>query len=51
MTIRTRLSLWYTGILTVSLLIIGGGTYRELAERQHRFNREEFSIWAFDETR
>jgi len=32
MTIRRRLTLWYAGILTVSLLIIGFGTYREIDE-------------------
>jgi signal transduction histidine kinase len=33
MTLRTRLSLWYAGVLFVSLLLIGAGAYRELAER------------------
>ena len=49
MTIRTRLTFWYAGILIVSLLVIGVGTYREIvtnncatitarepAERRHR---------------
>ena len=30
MTIRTRLTLWYAGILMVSLLVIGFGTYEEI---------------------
>jgi signal transduction histidine kinase len=33
MTLRTRLNLWYAGVLFVSLLLIGAGAYRELAER------------------
>jgi signal transduction histidine kinase len=33
MTLRARLSLWYAGVLFVSLLLIGAGAYRELAER------------------
>lgn len=33
MKIRTRLSLWYAAVLTVSLFIIGVGTYGELSER------------------
>lgn len=33
MTIRARLSLWYAAVLTVSLLIIGVGTYRQLLEQ------------------
>jgi heavy metal sensor kinase len=41
MTIRTRLSLWYAGVLMVSLLVIGVGTYRELHEQlRHDHNRE-----------
>ena len=50
MTIRTRLSFWYAAVLTVSLLIIGGGTYRELAERHRRLNHEQLSKMAFSET-
>jgi signal transduction histidine kinase len=47
MTIRTRLSLWYAGVLTVSLLVIGVGTYRELDEqlrRDHRRGPAEHAI-------
>ncbi len=47
MTIRTRLTLWYAGILTLSLLIIGFGTYREIDERlrhEHRREPEEHAI-------
>jgi signal transduction histidine kinase len=39
MTIRTRLTLWYAVILFVSLLLIGGGTYREIRE-QSRHSRQ-----------
>ena len=47
MTIRTRLSLWYAGILTVSLAVIGFGTYREIDEQlrhEHRRAPEERAI-------
>ncbi len=47
MTIRTRLTLWYAGVLTVSLLIIGLGTYREIDEQlrhEHRRAPEERAI-------
>jgi heavy metal sensor kinase len=33
MTIRTRLAWWYAGVLTVSLLVIGLGTYQEIDEQ------------------
>jgi len=36
MTIRTRLTFWYAGILIVSLLLIGVGTYQEIFEQMHR---------------
>jgi signal transduction histidine kinase len=47
MTIRTRLSLWYAGILTVSLVVIGFGTYQEIDEQlrhEHRRAPEERAI-------
>ena len=47
MTIRTRLTFWYAGILTVSLVVIGVGTYREIDERlrhEHRREPEEHAI-------
>jgi signal transduction histidine kinase len=50
MTVRMRLSLWYAAVLTVSLFIIGIGTYRELAERHRRLSAAELSSIAFDET-
>jgi heavy metal sensor kinase len=36
MTIRTRLTFWYAGILIVSLLVIGFGTYEEISEQLRR---------------
>ena len=47
MTIRTRLTFWYAGILTLSLVVIGLGTYREIDERlrhEHRRAPEERAI-------
>ncbi len=35
MKIRTRLTIWYAAILIVSLLIMGAGTYQEIAEQLH----------------
>jgi signal transduction histidine kinase len=40
MTIRTRLTFWYAGILILSLLVIGYGTYREIDEQlRHEHQR------------
>ncbi len=50
MTIRTRLTLWYAGILTVSLLVIGLGTYQEILERFHHEHRREPTEHALAET-
>lgn len=50
MKIRTRLTLWYATIFSVSLALIGAGTYQEIAEQMgHRHLRH---LWedAFDET-
>lgn len=47
MTIRKRLTLWYAGILIVSLLVIGLGTYREIDEQlrhEHRRGPTEHAI-------
>jgi heavy metal sensor kinase len=41
MTIRMRLSLWYAGVLTVSLLIIGVETFRELDEQLRHDHRRQ----------
>ena len=50
MTIRTRLSLWYAGVLTASLLVIGFGTYQEILERFHHEHRREPMEHALAET-
>ena len=41
MTIRTRLTFWYAGILTASLLVIGFGTYEEISEQLQRGHRHD----------
>ena len=50
MTIRTRLSLWYAGVLTVSLLVIGLGTYREIDEQLRHAHRRAPTEHAISET-
>jgi len=50
MTIRTRLTLWYAGILIASLLVIGLGTYREIAEQLRHDHRKAPAGHALDET-
>ncbi len=50
MTIRTRLTLWYAGILTASLLVIGYGTYREIDEQMRHDHRREPTERAIGET-
>ena len=47
MTIRTRLTLWYAVVLTMSLLVIGFGTYTEIDEQlrhDHRRAPDEHAI-------
>ena len=41
MKIRTRLTWWYAGILVVSLLVMGVGTYREIDEQLRHEHRRE----------
>jgi len=50
MKIRTRLTFWYAGILIASLLVIGLGTYREIAEQLRHDHRKEPADHAIDET-
>jgi signal transduction histidine kinase len=50
MTIRRRLTLWYAGILIVSLLVIGVGTYHEISEQLRHSHRREPTEHALDET-
>jgi heavy metal sensor kinase len=50
MTIRKRLTLWYAGVLTASLLVIGFGTYQEIFERFRHEHRQEPVEHALAET-
>lgn len=50
MTIRRRLTLWYAGVLIVSLLVTGVGTYQEISEQLRHNHRKEPSAHALDET-
>ncbi|HLX96139.1 MAG TPA: ATP-binding protein [Verrucomicrobiae bacterium] len=50
MTIRKRLTLWYAGVLTLSLLIIGLGTYREIDEQLRHAHRRAPAEHAISET-
>ena len=50
MTIRTRLTFWYAGILILSLLVIGFGTYREIDEQLRHEHRREPAERAIGET-
>jgi heavy metal sensor kinase len=50
MTVRTRLTLWYAGVLTVFLLIIGVGTYREIDEQLRHAHRRAPAQHAISET-
>jgi len=50
MTIRTRLTLWYAGILVASLVVIGFGTYQTIDEQLRHDHRREPTEHAIDET-
>jgi len=50
MTVRTRLTLWYAVVLTVSLFIIGLGTYREIDEQLRHEHRRAPTEHAISET-
>ena len=50
MKIRTRLTWWYAGILIVSLLVMGLGTYREIDEQLRHEHRREPTEHAIGET-
>jgi signal transduction histidine kinase len=50
MTIRRRLTLWYAGILIVSLLVIGAGTYQEISEQLRHGHRRKSNEHALNET-
>jgi heavy metal sensor kinase len=49
MTIRTRLTWWYAGILVVSLLVMGVGTFREISEQLRHEHRNRPEGRALDE--
>ncbi len=50
MTIRSRLTLWYAVVLTVSLLIMGIGTFVEISEQLRHAHRREPVERASEET-
>lgn len=50
MKIRTRLTLWYAGILIVSLIAIGVESFNEIAEQMERTVRHHLWEHAFEET-
>jgi len=50
MKIRARVTLWYAAILTVSLLIMGAGTYQEISEQLHHDHSARVWQHALDET-
>ena len=50
MTIRTRLTLWYAGILVASLVVIGFGTYQTIDEQLRHDHRREPTERAIGET-
>jgi signal transduction histidine kinase len=47
--IRTRLTWWYAGILIVSLLVMGLGTFREISEQLRHEHRNRAEGRALDE--
>jgi signal transduction histidine kinase len=49
MKIRTRLTWWYAGILIVSLLVMGVGTFREISEQLRHEHRNKPEGHALDE--
>ena len=50
MTIRARLTIWYAVVLTVSLLVIGFGTFTEISEQLRHSHRREPVAYALGET-
>ena len=50
MTIRTRLTLWYAGILVASLVVIGFGTFQQIDEQLRHDHRREPTERAIGET-
>jgi signal transduction histidine kinase len=50
MKIRTRLTLWYATILVISLIVMGIGTYEQIAEQMQIEHRRHLWEHALDET-
>jgi signal transduction histidine kinase len=50
MTIRTRLTLWFTAVFTLSLLVMGVGTFLEISEQLRHARRESAAEYAAEET-
>ncbi len=50
MKIRTRLTLWYATILIVSLILMGVGTYQQIAEQMRHDHRQHLWEHALNET-
>jgi signal transduction histidine kinase len=50
MKIRTRLTLWYATILVLSLIVMGIGTYEQIAEQMQIEHRRHLWEHALDET-
>jgi signal transduction histidine kinase len=49
MKIRTRLTWWYAGILIISLLVMGIGTFQEISEQLRHEHRNSPEVRALDE--
>ena len=50
MTIRARLTCWFAAVLTLSLLVMGTGTFMEIAEQLHLAHRRSADERAAEET-
>jgi signal transduction histidine kinase len=50
MTIRTRLTLWFAAVFTLSLLVMGVGTFIEISEQLHHAHRQSPEERAAKET-
>jgi signal transduction histidine kinase len=50
MKIRTRLTLWYAAVLIVSLIVMGIGTYEQVAEQMRKNHRRNLWEHALNET-
>lgn len=50
MRIRTRLTLWYAAVLSISLLLISGRAYHEIAEQMRHGHQKESTRHALGET-